>query len=140
MIYVDTSVFVAAFTMEPVHTRKAQKFLMQEQELQSSLWAVTEFSSALMMKLRRGDINDSYREEAWQRFKELLRARPILREVPGDAYEQASELVIESNELRAADALHLAAARQLKCDEFATFDKTLARVSSKFGVARFHFT
>jgi predicted nucleic acid-binding protein len=134
VIYVDTSVFVAAFTMEPAHTRKAQRFLMQEADIQASSWTVTEFASALMIKLRRGDIDDDYRLNAWLRFKELISARALVRPVPTDAYMEAADLVIQSNELRAADALHLVIARQIGCSELATFDKALAKASRKYGV------
>ena len=134
MIYVDTSVFVAAFTMEPVHTRRAQRFLMREADIQASSWTVTEFASALMIKLRRGDIDDDYRINAWLRFKELITARALVRPVPTDAYMEAADLVIQSNELRAADALHLVTARQIGCSELATFDKVLAKASRKYGV------
>ena len=139
MIYVDTSVFVAAFTMEPAYTRKAQRFLMQESDIQASSWTVTEFASALMIKLRRGDINDPYRLNAWQRFKELISARALVRPVPTDAYVEAAELVIQSNQLRAADALHLATARQIGCSELATFDKVLASASRRYGVGHISF-
>jgi predicted nucleic acid-binding protein len=112
---------------------------MQESDIQASSWTVTEFASALMIKLRRGDIDDSYRLNAWQRFKELINARALVRLVPADAYVEAAELVIQSNQLRAADALHLATARQIGCAELATFDKVLASASRRYGVGHFSF-
>ena len=60
-------------------------------------------------------------------FKELISARALVRPVPTDAYMEAADLVIQSNEFRAADALHLVDCSADWMSELATFDKVLPR-------------
>jgi uncharacterized protein len=65
MLYLDTSLLVAALTNEP-ETGRMQTWLGQQplEDLAISDWVATEFSSALSIKLRSGQIGADDRAEA----------------------------------------------------------------------------
>ena len=69
MLYLDTSLLVAAYTHE-AGTVRALAFLKnrQREPVAISEWVATEFSAALSMKIRTGAINDAYRAEALALF------------------------------------------------------------------------
>src|SRR5215472_9835513 len=72
MLYLDTSLLVAALTNE-ADTDRMQTWLGQQQpdELAISDWVTTEFSSALSLKLRMGHIGTSDRADALAAFNRL---------------------------------------------------------------------
>ena len=72
MLYLDTSVLVCALTKE-ADTAKVQAWLAQQdvRELQISDWVVTEFSSALSIKLRTGQLEPEHRAAALAVFTRL---------------------------------------------------------------------
>jgi len=110
MLYLDTSLLVAALTNE-TETQRMQTWLGQQDvdELAISDWVATEFSSALSIKLRTGQIRANHRADALALFARLgtdsltvvavsrLQVRTAARFA--DPYELG---------LRAGDALHLA--------------------------------
>ena len=72
MLYLDTSVLVAALTNE-AETERMQDWLGRQQadELAISDWVMTEFSSALSIKLRTGQIGAAHRATASAAFARL---------------------------------------------------------------------
>ena len=72
MLYLDTSLLVAALTNE-TETERMQRWLGQqaEDDLAISDWVVTEFSSALSIKLRAGHIEPAHRADALAMFARL---------------------------------------------------------------------
>ena len=72
MLYLDTSLLVAALTNE-TETQRMQSWLCQQDvdELAISDWVATEFSSALSLKLRMGQIRAAHRADALALFTRL---------------------------------------------------------------------
>jgi predicted nucleic acid-binding protein len=72
MLYLDTSLLVAALTNEP-ETARIQGWLGQQpaDDLAISDWVTTEFSSAFSIKLRAGQIGAAHRADALATFTRL---------------------------------------------------------------------
>jgi predicted nucleic acid-binding protein len=131
MIYVDTSVFVALCTTEPKSDDVAKWYINSSAKMISSTWAFTEFSSALSLKVRTGQITEKQSREAWKKFDGLCQNDIELLPIENKVYYSAGILVIDSkSNLRTGDALHLAVAKQLKSKSLATLDKVLAKNAS----------
>ena len=94
----------------------------------SSTWAFTEFSSALSLKVKTNQITEKQSREAWKKFDNLCQNDIELLSIESKTYYSAGMLVVDSkSNLRAGDALHLAAAKQFKSKSLATLDKVLAK-------------
>jgi predicted nucleic acid-binding protein len=112
MVYVDTSILVAALTRER-HTPRAQAWLAGQEpgELSISEWVITEFSSALSLKLRTGQITPAQRADSLSAFTELTETSFHVLPVSGVDFRVAARFVDQQlTGLRAGDALHLAIA------------------------------
>ena len=135
-VYVDTSVLVAALTHEN-STERAQIWLtrLAPQILLSSEWVRTEFSAALSVKLRIGDIDRVARSDALAKFDQLSTAALDIRKIRSEHFRKAASLA-NSHEsgLRAGDALHLAIAT-IEGAAIATLDHRLAKAAEALGVA-----
>jgi predicted nucleic acid-binding protein len=112
MIYADTSLIVAALSHEAM-TPKAQNWLMN-QELGGILisdWTVTEFSSAMSIKLRTGGITLEQRAKALSALHIILAESFTLLPVTSEHFRTAARFADQHElGLRGADALHLAVA------------------------------
>jgi hypothetical protein len=106
----STSLLVAALTNE-AETARMQSWLSQQAEdnLVISDWVATEFSSALSVKLRAGNIEAAHRAEALAMFTRLaadsFTVVPVSRAQFRTAVRFADQHTLG---LRAGDALHLA--------------------------------
>ena len=111
-LYLDTSEMVAALTSEPESVR-VQGWLAQQpaEGLVISAWVETEFSSALSLKLRTGQLEIAERARAMSRFSALCAASLTWVEI-GPEHFRAAARYADRHELglRAPDALHLAIA------------------------------
>jgi hypothetical protein len=135
MLYLDTSVVVAALTDES-NTRRMQAWLGSHPPglLAISDWVVTEFSAALSIKLRTGQTLPSARAKALAIFTQLTVNSFRVWSVSRTEFSTAAKFA-DSYELglRAADALHLA----ISADHGATLctlDRRLAEAGSALGV------
>jgi hypothetical protein len=83
MIYLDTSAAVPMFVPEPASPAIEAWFESCTEPLVSSDWIVTEFSSALSIKVRKGEISAKQAQAAWKDFdafcKSGLRLLPVSR-------------------------------------------------------------
>jgi predicted nucleic acid-binding protein len=112
IFYLDTSVLVAALTQEDA-TDRIQRWLHEQaaNELSISDWVTVEYSSALSIKLRTGQIALSHRERALANFNALRSQSLNLLPINAADLQTAAKLVNQhTSGLRGGDALHLAIA------------------------------
>ena len=134
--YVDTSILVAALAKE-AHTPRAQRWLATAAlgELAISDWGIAEFSSALSIKMRTGQIKAGKRAEALRAFSMMLgQSLEVLPVVSGHFVTAARFSDQYSLGLRAADALHLAVAADRGATLY-TLDKRLVAAANALNIA-----
>jgi uncharacterized protein len=110
MLYIDTSLLVAALTNE-AETERIQGWLGQQAEgdLAISDWVGTEFSSALSLKLRAGHVEPAHRADALAMFSRLSADNFLVLPVSRLHFRTAARFADQHLlSLRAGDALHLA--------------------------------
>ena len=134
-VYLDTSVLVAALTAEEA-TPTVQAWLAAQPEgsLHVSGWVLTEFSSALSLKVRTAQLRTQDQIRAQATFERLLRDSLVIVPVEAETFATAARMAARHElNLRAGDALHLAlcAAHGLT---LCTLDRRLAEAAAHFGV------
>lgn len=140
MVYLDTSVAVALLTPEK-NSKSALSWLEDSNDtLLSCDWIKTEFSSALSIKRRLGQLTNAQDQATRQEFDYFIKSGVRLAPVTRETFQLAAELAGNPNmTLRAGDALHLAAALAIGAKTMATFDSNLAKHSKKLGLQLVHF-
>jgi predicted nucleic acid-binding protein len=134
-LYVDTSVLVAALTRE-AETLRMQAWLSAQPAggLAISAWVATEFSAALSIKLRTGDIDKAHRTNALATFAALSRQSFTMLGISAGTFRAATLLCDQAQlALRAGDALHLAVCAE-HGSEFCTLDRPLAKAGPALGI------
>jgi predicted nucleic acid-binding protein len=136
MSYIDTSVLVAALTNE-VETSRMQSWLGEQEpaELTISEWVATEFSAALSIKIRTGQIDAHHRAEALAAFTRLSTESFEILPISGAQFRTAARFADQyALGLRAGDALHLAIAVDHGAT-IVTLDHRLAEAATALGVS-----
>jgi len=101
-------------------------------DLISSVWTFTEFASALAIKERTGQITSKQSRSAWTLFEKICSVDVELLPIKRNVFYSAGLLTLDAkSNLRAGDALHLAAAKEMKSKLMVTLDKVLAKSSEK---------
>ena len=135
MIYCDTSLLVSALTVE-AGSVKVQRWLANQEAaaLCISGWVVTEFSSAVALKLRRSELTRDDAALALTNWRSLQQDRLITIPVPSEAFALAARFCdMTVPGLRAGDALHLAVA-SLGGHSLATLDARMRVGAGAVGV------
>lgn len=110
MQYLDTSIIVALLTREPSAGRVSDWLRQQAPgSLHVSGWTVTEFSSALSLKLRTAQIDIAQKRTALAAFNRLVSRSLVLLPATLSDFHAAARLCDRSElGLRAGDSLHIA--------------------------------
>jgi len=134
-LYLDTSVVVAALTNEAGTARSLAWLEDQDSEsLAISEWVRTEFSSALSIKLRTGQIEAAHRAEAAARFAHMIAESFVMLPITVTHFRVAARFADQhALGLRAGDAMHLAICSDHGAT-LCTLDRRLGAVGTKLGV------
>ena len=135
MFYLDTSVAVAATTFEN-NSQLAFDWIDRQPSglIAISDWVVAEFSAALSIKLRTGQIQLADRARAHANFDQLR--DDSFRTLPFSSlyFRQAAKFADQyALGLRAGDALHLAIANA-NAATLVTFDRKLLTAAAALGI------
>lgn len=133
--YLDTSLVVAALTPEPF-SEIAELYLLPSGAASPTLsdWTVTEFSAALSIKTRVGQLTDSGQRVALAGFSRYLRAAFVCLPVTPEDFHAAAAFASNSSiGLRAGDALHLAVASRAGLVVH-TLDQSMARAADALSI------
>lgn len=136
MLYLDTSLLVSALTFES-RTGDAQRWLQKQvsTDLTISDWVVTEFSSAVSLKLRTGVIDTAKRGAALAQFTQLVVHTFSSLPIDASAFPTAARFCDQVHlNLRAGDALHLAICTGHGAT-ICTLDQTMGQAAPQVGVA-----
>ena len=135
MLYLDTSLLISAHSRES-RTDDVLRWLSKQNvaELSISDWVITEFSSALSIKLRMGVIGTGQRGAMLAQFTQLSVNTLRLLPIEVSALRTAARFCDQPHlNLRAGDALHLAI-----CAEhgavLCTLDQRLSQAAPLVGV------
>ncbi len=139
MIYLDTSVVVPLIVPEASSSRARSWFerldSAQTKALAVSAWVLTEFTSAMGIKVRNRELTRSQGESARALLEDALLPNVSIIEVTPTDFRLAETMLREfSLGLRAGDALHLATASRCAAQQFVSLDRKLCNVAAVLGL------
>jgi len=136
MIYLDTSILVSLLVKEAQSAGVSAWFArLSQEEITISEWTCAEFSSAIGMKVRTGELTTELACETLRTFRALAEnSLKVL--VPDRADYLLSSRYLEQFDLglRAGEALHLAIAADHGARVIYTLDRRLVEISRKLKI------
>jgi hypothetical protein len=140
MVYLDTSAAVPLFVKEPASETVDAWLESCTDPIISSDWIVTEFASALSIKVRRGEVNARQARAAWKDFGTFCDSGLRLLPVSRKAFKQAAVMALNTpSGLRSGDSLHLAMALEAGANALSTADDALAKNAKAKGLKVIRF-
>lgn len=140
MIYLDTSAAVPLFVHEPASEAVDAWLESCTDSIISSEWIVTEFASALSIKVRRGEINARQARAAWKDFDTFCKSGLRLLPVSRKTFSAAAMMALNApSGLRSGDSLHLAMALEAGASVLSTADATLENNAQAKGLKVIRF-
>lgn len=136
MQYLDTSLLVTALTNE-ARTGTIQEWLAEQAagQLAISDWVVTEFSGALSIKVRSGQLGSDHRVEVLATFTRLTEESFLVLPVSRLDFRTAARFADQyETGLRSGDALHLAVAANHGV-QLVSLDHRLVQAGKALGVS-----
>jgi len=140
--YLDTSALAKWYLNEPF-SEQFEAFLQKQTTAAISRLTVVEFRCLLARRRRAGEITKTIESRVYTAFEQdvgagFLQVHPVADEHVIAALGLITRLA--RYPLRTLDALHLAIAQSIDCQELATADRTMADAGKAAGlvVARFY--
>lgn len=135
MIYLDTSAAVPLFVHEPASDAVDRWISSCKDIIAASDWLVTEFSSAMAVKTRTGQITARQAKKAWSEFETFCNGGLRLLPVSRATFSEAGRIVrTKMAILRSGDALHIAAALEMGAASLATLDAVMGKSANHLGL------
>lgn len=136
MLYLDTSVLVPLFVPEPESAALRDWFDRNAAKpLATSEWALTEFASAMGIKVREKGLRAAQADEANALMRGLAAYSLRVFAPNRTDFSKAAQLLAHYNcGLRAGDALHLAVAQNEEAACVYTFDRRLIEAGRKLKI------
>jgi hypothetical protein len=137
MRYLDASAAVPLYVREATSPAVERWFGAQPAgAIALSGWTLTEFSSALGIRVRTGSVSPTTARSVVADFRSLARRSLTLVPIDPSDFERASDLMLNFQlGLRAGDALHVAIAQNAGAASLVTLDKRLAGAAAQLGLA-----
>lgn len=140
-IYVDTSALVKYYYPEE-GSETVEVLILGASRVFLSQLSLVEMASALAKKLRTRELRSRERTRIWTAFLSDLKAPQVdLLPIRPGHLDHAVELLNEYGKafnLRSLDAVHLAVARLVPCDEILTSDGVMATVARRLSMKVTH--
>lgn len=128
---VDSSAFAKRY-VEEVGSGRLFEILQDASELALCVLVVPEILSGLNRRKREGFVSNENYQLAKKQLLTDIRDATILQITPAVVFHSVN--LLESNSLRAMDALHIACALEWQADLFLTADKKQFEAAVKAGV------
>jgi len=134
-VFLDSSALAKRYVEEP-GSREVDALCAHATELALAVVCVPEISSALNRRVREGVLTQPHYVAAKRRLSANVRDAIIIDPVPSDITSAIA--ILESNTVRAMDALHVACALEWHCDLFASSDKRQVLAAKRAGLKARH--